>query len=63
LGPEDSHISTPSTGTDVLSSDADINDGTSDAMQKPGKKSMKKRPSKDNEIPDGVPAKKQRKLK
>ncbi|KIM73871.1 hypothetical protein PILCRDRAFT_14861 [Piloderma croceum F 1598] len=63
LANEDSNISTLSTGavTVVLSSVSDINDGSSDAILKPGTKSTKKRPSKDNEIPDGVPAKKQRK--
>jgi hypothetical protein len=65
LANEDSNISTPSTGavTVVLSGVSDINDGSSDAILKPGTKSTKKRPSKDNEIPDGVPAKKQRKSK
>jgi hypothetical protein len=63
LTDEDSNISTPSTGAVVLYGVSDINDGSSGAIPKPGTKSTKKRPSKDNEIPDGVPAKKQRKLK
>jgi hypothetical protein len=63
LANEDSHMLAPSTGANVLSSVSDIHNGTLDAILKPGTKSMKKRPSEDNEIPDGVPAKKQRKLK
>jgi hypothetical protein len=55
-------LSSPGHGS-LANEDSNINDGLSDAILQPGTKSTKKRPSKDNEIPDGVPAKKQRKLK
>ena len=65
LADEDSDIPKPSTGAvGDASSVSDTNDGSSDAIVKEsGTKSTKKRPSKGNEIPDGVPAKKQRKSK
>jgi hypothetical protein len=67
LANEDSNISKPSTdtvGDDVIPSVSDTNNSSSDAILKePGTKSMKKHSRKDNEIPDGAPAKKQKKLK
>ena len=66
LAHEDSNISKPSTDTigDVIPGVSDTNDSSSDAILKePGTKSMKKHSSKDNEIPNGAPAKKQKKLR
>lgn len=63
LANKDSHLLMPSTGANVLSSVSDINNGSLDAIVKPGMKSTKKQPSKNNAMLDGVPARKQRKLK
>ena len=66
LANEDSNISKPSTDTigDVIPGVSDTNNSSSDAILKePGTKSMKKHSSKDDEIPDGAPAKKQKGLR
>ena len=66
LANEDSNILKPSTDTigDVIPGVSDINDSSSDAILKePGTKSMKKCSHEDDEILDGAPAKKQKKLK
>ena len=66
LANKDSNISKPSTGTidDTIPSVSDTNNSSSDAIVKDsGTNSMKKWSQKDDEIPNEVPAKKQKKLK
>ena len=66
LANKDSSISKLSTGTvgDMTPGVSDTNDSSSDAILKePGTKSTKKCSCKKNEIPDGAPAKKHKKLK